>query len=191
MARVTDTRARIVRAAEDVVVRDGVSRLTLEAAAAEAGVSKGGVLYHFPTRAALVTAMVCRFVESFDADLEHLGAYSGETGAFARAYLEATLAPTVEPGDVHNRRLGGALLAGVAADPELLAPLRERFDAWQRAVEHDGLAPGVGSLVRLAADGLWLSDLFDLAPLQDKERERIAKHLRTLIGTSTRRKEAR
>ena len=37
MARVTDTRDRIVRAAEDVVIRDGVAHLTLEAAAAEAG----------------------------------------------------------------------------------------------------------------------------------------------------------
>ena len=74
MPRVTDTRDRIVRAAEDVVIQEGVARLTLEAAAAEAGVSKGGVLYHFPTRAALVAAMVERFVVSFDADLERYGA---------------------------------------------------------------------------------------------------------------------
>ena len=48
------TKERIIRAAEDLVIRDGVSKLTIEAAANEAGLSKGGVLYHFPSRDALV-----------------------------------------------------------------------------------------------------------------------------------------
>ncbi len=172
-----------MRAAEDVVVRDGVSHLTLEAAASEANVSKGGVLYHFPTRAALVSAMVQRFAESFDADLERYGAGSGQPGAFTRAYLESTVAPTVEPDDPRERRLGGALLAGLASDPELLAPLRERFDAWQAAVERDGLAPGRATLVRLAADGLWLADLLGLAPVEGVEREKVAAALRALVTT--------
>jgi len=181
MPRVTDTRARIVRAAEDVVMRDGVSRLTLEAAAAEAGVSKGGVLYHFPSRAALVSAMVQRFVESFEVDLEHYGASSGKPGAFTRAYLEATVAPTDEAGDQRERRLGAALLAGMASDPDLLAPLRVRADAWQAAVERDGLPAGVGTLVRLAADGVWLADLLGLAPPGRAEQERVARRLRDLL----------
>jgi hypothetical protein len=44
--RGADTKRRIVDAAEEVVLRDGVARLTLDAAAAEAGLSKGGILYH-------------------------------------------------------------------------------------------------------------------------------------------------
>ena len=48
------------------MLRDGVARLTLEAAAAEAGLSKGGVLYHFPTRDALVAGMVSKIIEEFD-----------------------------------------------------------------------------------------------------------------------------
>src|SRR5580704_395934 len=64
------TKGRIVDAAEEVVLRDGVARLTLEAAAAEAGLSKGGVLYHFPTRDALVAGMVGKIIEEFDRDIE-------------------------------------------------------------------------------------------------------------------------
>src|SRR5579872_5795914 len=123
MAKATETRDRILRAAEDVVIRDGVGHLTLEAAATEAGVSKGGVLYHFPTRNALVSAMVERLTNSFDADLLRYGAGAKEPGSFARAYLEAEVHPTTEPGAAHDKRLGGALLAAAATDPELLAPL--------------------------------------------------------------------
>lgn len=177
----SDTRARILCAAEDLVIRDGVSKLTLDAAAHEAGVSKGGILYHFPSRAALVTAMVQRFVVSFDADLARYGALEGTPGCFTRAYLEATIAPSEEPGDPRERRLGGALLAGVASDPDLLAPLRDRFAAWQEAVEADGLSAGLATVVRLCADGMWLSDLFELAPVEDPLRTEVARRLMEMI----------
>ncbi len=194
----SDTRARILCAAEDLVIRDGVSKLTLEAAAQEAGLSKGGVLYHFPSRAALVSAMVQRFVVSFDADLVAYGALGGKPGDFTRAYLQATLAPTSagdeaaglidhsESDDLRERRLGGALLAGVASDPELLAPLRDRFAAWQEAVEADGLPEEVATVVRVCSDGLWLSDLFELAPVGGALRERVGKLLVSMIDDTTR-----
>ncbi len=180
-----ETRARILCAAEDLVIRDGVSKLTLDAAAHEAGVSKGGILYHFPSRAALVSAMVERFVVSFDADLDRYGANGGGPGDFTRGYLRATLAPSEVPGDAprdnRDQRLGGALLAGVASDPELLTPLRDRFDAWQAAVSSDGLPAEVATLVRLTSDGLWLSDLFGLAPVTGELREKVGERLFALM----------
>ena len=187
----TDTRARILCAAEDLVIRDGVSKLTLDAAAHEAGVSKGGILYHFPSRAALVSAMVQRFVVSFDADLARYGALDGGPGDFTRAYLKATLAPTEEPGDQRERRLGGALLAGVASDPELLTPLRDRFSAWQEAVEADGMPPEVTTIVRLASDGIWLSDLFELAPVASELRTTVGERLLEMVNASASTKRTR
>ena len=47
MPAATDTRRRLLDAATAVVRRDGARALTLDAVAAEAGVSKGGLLYHF------------------------------------------------------------------------------------------------------------------------------------------------
>jgi AcrR family transcriptional regulator len=185
----SETRARILCAAEDLVIRDGVSKLTLDAAAQEAGVSKGGILYHFPSRAALVTAMVERFATSFDADLAMYGALEGKPGDFTRAYLRATLEPTEDPDrerhyvaeEQRERHLGGALLAGVASDPELLAPLRDRFAAWQEAVEHDGLPAETATIVRLAADGLWLGDLLELAPVRGALRREVGERLMGLL----------
>ncbi len=53
-------RDRLLDAAEKVVARDGVNNLTLNTVAAEAGVSKGGLLYHFPHRRSLVDATMQR-----------------------------------------------------------------------------------------------------------------------------------
>ncbi|MGH9302784.1 MAG: TetR/AcrR family transcriptional regulator [Acidimicrobiales bacterium] len=180
MARAADTHDRILRAAEDVVLRDGVAHLTLDNAASEAGLSKGGVLYHFPSRAALVSAMVKRLCESFDADLERYGAGSGARGAFTLAYLEASLAPG-QPGEERQARLGSALFAGVASDPDLLAPLRERFTAWQAALDADGIDKELATVVRLAVDGMWFGDLFGFAPVEGKRLDALHRELRRLV----------
>ncbi len=158
------TKRRILDASERVVLRDGVGHLTLEAAAAEAGLSKGGVLYHFPGRDALVAAMVTRIIEQFDDDIrsylpEEGSPGAGLPGAYARAYVRATLEP-VTPGE---ERLGAALLAAAAAEPGLVVPLQEAATRWQSHLVDDGLDPTVATTVRLACDGLWLCGLFGLA----------------------------
>ena len=168
------TRRRILDAAEQVVLRDGVGHLTLEAAAGEAGLSKGGVLYHYPSRDALVAAMVARIIEEFEADIaaalpEPDSDDAALPGAYARAYIQATLEPAA-PG---QERLGAAVLAAAAAEPALLLPLQEAAERWQARLVDDGLDPALATVVRLACDGLWLCDLFGLASPQADLRARV------------------
>ena len=59
-----DLQKTFLDAAESVVVRQGIANLTLEAVAAEAGMSKGGLLHHFPSKDRLVEAMVTRAAEN-------------------------------------------------------------------------------------------------------------------------------
>ena len=61
----TDTRERILRAAMKVAARQGSGNVSLDAVAAEAGVSKGGLLYHFPNKIALMRGIVATFVADF------------------------------------------------------------------------------------------------------------------------------
>ena len=161
--RKTDTRSRIIAAAEEVVLRDGVAHLTLDATAAEAGLSKGGVLYHFPTRDALVLGMVSTIIDEFDHDIEAEMATLEGPGRFTRAYIRATMMPAVSAPD-HQDRLGAAVIAAAAAEPALLAPLQVAADRWQARLVDDGLDPVTATVLRLASDGLWLCDLFGLAP---------------------------
>lgn len=177
----TDTRARILTAAEDVVLSDGVARLTLEKAAAQAGVSKGGVLYHFPSRSALVSAMVARLADQFDESLAVQQAGSGARGGYARAYVRDSFDAGDDEHAERGQRLGAALLAAMASEAELLTPLREAFARWQATIEADVADPVRGTIARLAADGLWLSELFGLAPLDAGLRRRVRDELLRLV----------
>ncbi len=176
------TKARIIDAAEEVVLRDGVARLTLDAAAAEAGLSKGGILYHFPTRDALVAGMVAKIIDEFDRDIERRLEGDSEAGCFTRAYIGSTMEPSATRPDREDR-LGAALIAAAAAQPELLVPLQQAADRWQNRLEQDGLDPTTATVLRLACDGLWMCDLFGLAPPVASRRAAIGRCLDQLART--------
>ena len=54
----------ILDAAERVVARDG-AHLTIDAVVKESGFSKGGVLYNFPSKVALIEGMIKRMTGRF------------------------------------------------------------------------------------------------------------------------------
>lgn len=88
MARRPQARERLIEAFDRIVVRDGERAATLDAVAALAGVSKGGLLHHFATRQDLVDASVQRMqrlaAEGTQAMRE---APEGPSAAFLRASL--------------------------------------------------------------------------------------------------------
>lgn len=163
------TRQAIVDAAGRVVRADGVANLTLERVAAAAGVSKGGLLYHFGSKRELIVGLLSDTLDRADEDLDRLAGASGrERGAFAQAYLDFVRHHR------HDRGAATGVFAAAALAEGDLAPARARFAAWQdRLVDGDGLDPTVGLLARVVGDGLWLIDLFGLAPPDEDQRRRL------------------
>ena len=119
----TDARTRVLDAAERLTIARGVAGLTLEACAREAGVSKGGLLYHFASKEALVSGMLNRLAERIEGDWERVLAGQPE-GHPARA-ARAVLAWSFETPDevCQNHELAGAVfLAAFHHDRGLLDP---------------------------------------------------------------------
>ena len=159
-------RAALLDAAGAVIRRDGAAALTLDAVAAEAGVSKGGVLYHFATKRALIDGLISRWLEDFAAQLER--------GEFAAAYVRACDLSTAET----ETEVG--LLAGMLEEPEVLEVARERYAEWTDRILATTPDRGDAWLVRLAADGLWYSDLLGIAAPQGDDRRRLIERLLAL-----------
>ncbi|MEV7013112.1 TetR/AcrR family transcriptional regulator [Streptosporangium sp. NPDC051022] len=174
---------RLLDAAAEVLLADGAESLTLEAVARRAGVSKGGLFYHFPTKQSLVAGMVERLVGAFDAALAEPGSRPGD---FLRAYVAATIPDAPVSGRGPADRLTAALLAGILVDPGGLAPLRERYAAWQHRLADDGIDPAVATLVRLAVDGWWAARLLGLAEPEPGLHERVRRHLMEMIDNGAR-----
>ena len=65
-----NARERVLDAFEDALIAAGDAASSLEAVAGRAGLTKGGLLYHFRSRAALVTGLIERFRDRTRTDLE-------------------------------------------------------------------------------------------------------------------------
>lgn len=163
-----DTRAEIIEKALEVAAELGASGFTLDAVAARTSVSKGALLHHFPSKIALLEGMV-----------DHLGRMHTDTilaeaardpepyGRNARAYLRATVNEPVTPQDVS---IGRVIMAACAIDPALA----QRWNGWIDKVKVDDPSDPVGAddalMLRLIADGLWMSDLFGTHAVSPEQR---------------------
>lgn len=185
MPRSDHPRHALLDAAETVVVRQGIASLTLDAVAAEAGVSKGGLLHHFRSKDRLVEAMVARSADEWRACFT--GAYEGTApgpGRMARALLGHCLSDagiwTKE-----LRRSSTACFAALAQNPALIAPMREVYAELHRRLADDGLAAGVGEAVAAAIDGLWLYWVLGLAEVDHALVARVRRALELMLGHGT------
>ena len=164
----------ILNAASKIVSEQGIFSLTIEATAAEAGISKGGLLYHFRSKEVLVEKMVEHLARNYrDKISSHVEEDLDERGKWTRAYIDVTFKNSYK-----NKNMHAGLLAAKAVNPNLLGPIREVYSEWQGDIENDGLDPVMATIIRLAADGIWLADLFDINPIEDEHKELIYEQLR-------------
>lgn len=166
------SREAMLQAAEAVVLEEGAGNLTLDAVARRAGVSKGGVIYNFRSKDALLEAMVDRLIEHSMA--AHDGAMAklpDQPGRAMRAYVQNSLRTPDE-----NDRVSGALLAIIANSPQLLARVAGYFHARFLQVAAD-MPIERAALIHMATEGLWMMELMQTSPLTKAQRARLAKEL--------------
>jgi AcrR family transcriptional regulator len=168
-------RRELLDAANAVIRRDGAHALTLDAVAAEAGVSKGGVLYHFGSKRALIDGLVDCWLDDFEAQ------FDGPD--FAAAYVRASDLSDAGP-ELSASEFG--MLAALIEVPEVLEVARERHAEWMERMLGGALAREDAWLVRLAADGLWYSDLLGIAAPQGDDRRRLIARLLALAAGEAR-----
>ena len=176
----SESRERILNAAEARLLASGPAGLVLDAIAADAGISKGGLLYHFGSKEALVEGLCDRMLTGFDRQLTALiEADEDSPGAFTRAYLASTVTDEGKPAD-NSAQLMAGILATLGRDSAHLEKVREHFAGWHARLDRDGIDPKTATLVRLAADGLWLSALLGLPQLDPASSADVIKALRDL-----------
>ena len=174
------SRERILDAAEARLLAGGPSSLVLDAVAADARISKGGLLYHFGSKEALVAGLCARMLERFDHELERLyQAASERPGAWTRAYLASTVTDEGSPAD-NSAQLMAGILAALGRDSAHLEVVREHFGRWHERLATDEIDTTTATIVRLAADGLWLSALLGLPGLDAQDGPDTLRALRAL-----------
>jgi AcrR family transcriptional regulator len=173
---VSPARERILEAAERVVGDVGAARMTLEGVAQAAGVSKGGLLYHFPSKEALLGALAKRYVEGMVDCVEQAKAGMGDTAG--PRDLRACIVGVLDPQQrAKLRGMGAALFAAAANDLTLLEVIRERIAHFMRQLEDSNVDFARGAIVTLAIDGLIMRESLRISSFTDEQRERVVQQL--------------
>lgn len=136
---------------ESILIAEGERAATLDAVARTAGVSKGGLLYHFASKDALALALAERLARLTDDDLERM-----------RVAPEGPVAYYVRTSVMEDDALDRALVAttrltqgGSATASAALGEVRRR---WAEEIRPHVRDQAALDLVMLLGDGLYLNN---------------------------------
>jgi AcrR family transcriptional regulator len=181
--REPETDARILAATLGLMARHGYVRMSMEAVAAEAGVTKPTIYRRYPNKISLALAAVVSYCDL--APPHYTGDTRGDLIAQMRQFKYAMDRP-------HGMALLGTVLAEEHETPELLAsfrkylvyPRREAIAAiLKRAAERGELRPGVD--LNLAANmlvGAYYAQYLSSVAIADNWPERVVDACLASIG---------
>ena len=148
-------RQQLLEVAAKLSLEKGPGSVTLDAVSQAAGVSKGGLLHHFPNKLSLLDGLFVDLTDKLDKALaERMRGDPEPKGRFTRAYVSVFFQPEgMEDGEKWK-----VLTIALISEPHL----RERWRQWveRHLSENIGTDSSLDAmLVRYAVDGLWLADL--------------------------------
>lgn len=166
MARPSN-REPILDAFEGLLTEQGAGAVTLDAVAERAGVSKGGLTYHFRSKADLIAG----FAERLLARIDHTTASAPhEPSAIIRWYLDYDLA------DSDEAMMWRSLVAALhGADEGLRLTVHDAIARYAQPLL--ALPPELADHVRLIGDGLFLNALLNTPRLPANRLECIIEEL--------------
>ncbi|WP_341998788.1 TetR/AcrR family transcriptional regulator [Microbacterium sp. LWH7-1.2] len=151
MSRPPLAREKVLDAFEQILIEEGERAATMDATAKAAGVSKGGLLYHFGTKEALEVAIIDR-----------LRAVVAEDVAAMSAAPEGPIAYFLRSSAMENDPIDRAILAasrlaqgGNTAAADALRGIRDEWADVLRPHTKDATAL---DLVMLVSDGLYFNN---------------------------------
>lgn len=176
------TREHILQTAGRLVSTEGVTALTLDAVAKAAGISKGGLLYHFPSKEALMLAMIGArhewILSVHKEERERLADPTGP-GSWHRALINAGFHLCHGCDDVT-----ADMLAVVAKEPSFQKCLIEGMAEWNSLRFQDGVDRAVSNLIHTSMDGIKLHKIIGLPIPADQELEELKSLLHRLVDES-------
>ncbi|WP_419994304.1 TetR/AcrR family transcriptional regulator [Streptomyces boninensis] len=159
---------RILEGALDLLRVEGGGNITLDAAAKQVGVTKPGLMYHFPTKEALMIAVVDHVAARWETLLgERLGqpVETATPQERIRSYVQVALTE-------HFDRADYAICCDALYRDALTEAWTRRLGPWLD-LPADLPAPVHGRLTaaRLLADGYWTAAATGVFPVPERDRD--------------------
>ncbi|MDF3838292.1 TetR/AcrR family transcriptional regulator [Cupriavidus basilensis] len=176
-------RTQCLSVVRDLLVSDGPESVTLDLVAQRAGVSKGGLQYHYRSKNALLEALCEQLFEEFDSRYQRaLSAEPDGPGKHARAYIR-TCFDSTSPNNAIGTQRAIAMLALT------LPSCRQGWSQRMRdAIAHDPADTTAEDrllICRLAGDGMWYAEMFEVYDVDAPRKARLLASLLAMCDRAT------
>ncbi len=163
-------RYNLLEATAALVAEVGFAGATLDQVAQKAGVSKGGLLHHFPSKQALFSALEKEILDEFEKMLDDFIAADPEPrGRFVRSYIKTRFTPLKAMDTV---KLFRAFAMEIPHDESMAQNCREWFIGLM--TKHGEDSPSTEArLLCFAADGIWMEDCTGMTSVTLEERRAV------------------
>lgn len=174
LSNTNSKRLLLLEATKEIILEEGLHSLTLNGVAEKSAISKGGLLYHFPNKNALIGGLA-QYI--FDKYIEQFYAYAEadtqESGKWTRALINAARYDLERNGE-----LNAAILASSSLDATTTEHIFDDYNFILRKLDDDGINPITTTMIRLTLDGVYYSQMWDVGSLTE---EKISKVIQSLI----------
>lgn len=171
-------RASILDAAEHVVLRDGAAKLTLDAVAVVAGISKASVIYDYKTKQALIQAVVERWIMCWHEKLDEATTrHEGSDNARLRARIDVARDYSEE----EDGAVAFQLCSAMTQDEQLRHAMNEGFRHELSKILSSSENPDKALLAFLAIEGMSILQMLGVVNWKPTQRKKILSDIEQLI----------
>lgn len=169
-------RDKVLNLAEEILLKGGTGALTIDAVAKSAGISKGGIQSRFGTKDELISAMLERWTQEYEAQMCTATGPEPQPMSVARAHVEITM--NMDASEL--ARAAGLMAALIDAKhhrAECRAWYAELFDGLD-ARSNEGRR---ARIALLATEGAFLLRTFGLMAFSNDDWADVQDGLQTLL----------
>ncbi|WP_372721369.1 TetR/AcrR family transcriptional regulator [Novipirellula sp.] len=178
-----ETTDRILDSVMQLILHGGLPAVTLSAVCRKAGLSKGGLMHHFPSKEALVDAFLQQSVRDYlDLVQQAAGQHPAGAGKRAKAILDLFLGEPSDSEPDANNDCAAVMVALIQGDGSK-SLVDEVYQTLFHLIRNDGLSRELADLIVVALDGVWLQSMIAANETIVPRTKRIRKKLNQLISS--------
>nr|WP_120491274.1 TetR/AcrR family transcriptional regulator [Corynebacterium lactis] len=177
----TSKRTLILDSIVEIIEESGMSDVTYENVATRSGMSKSGLIYHFPSRDDMIRSVHEYMAQRWEQEL--IDAAGGPAEEVSQANrLRANLEVSI------NTATRAELLMAIdsSSDPELREIWAKHLRRWNPPADDIATDPDACAafLVQMISDGIWANDYINGFSLSPQQRKALVEAAQRLIPES-------
>jgi len=169
-----ETKDLILKSAMDIIQNDGIGSLTLEKISKRAKISKGGLLYHFPTKESILNEIFANMLAKFEEKL-NTSMQVDHSNEWSVNYMKSTFEDLLD-----TQYQASGLILALATQPALMELLRDKYKEWDKQMNKISSNSDILKILRYAADGIWFCEVLGLSKLSKKEKSKLLEQAKIL-----------